>query len=323
MLIIIKKIFTQLNVFFQYKKQGLSLWKCPQFLFAIMGTFIMISAVVTYILATRYLIEPKIAFFIVTISTIVLFIITFSIIRGLEALIEANQMKSEFIRIASHQLRNPITNLKWTLSFLAPKDSKEDKEKQIYFQSLKENIFRMEGLVSDLLTVSKIEQEGLFLNKIEFSFEDLVKKVIFEINPIAKNFNIKIKLEVENSLPKIFEDFQRIKLVVKNLIENAIYYSEKEKSKIKGIVYVRLKKRSKNLFFEIEDYGRGISDEDQKHIFQKFFKSKNILKYQSRGLGLSLYVCKFIIKKSRGKIGFKSKEGRGSTFWFTLPIFIK
>ena len=81
-----------------------------------------------------------------------------------------------------------------------------------------------------------------------------------------------------------------------------------------------MKKKGKNLYFEIKDNGVGIPKGDQKYIFQKFFRSENILRYQTQGSGLGLYISKAIVERSGGKIGFKSEENKGSTFWFTLPI---
>jgi signal transduction histidine kinase len=85
------------------------------------------------------------------------------------------------------------------------------------------------------------------------------------------------------------------------------------------MVELKLEKQEKNLYFEIKDQGVGIPQEDQKYIFQKFFRAKNILRSRTQGTGLGLYIAKSIIEKSKGKMGFRSKEGEGTTFWFTIP----
>lgn len=312
-----KKISAQLNIYAHCKKYGLSLWQCPQFLFLIMGIVIIASALITYALGTRYVADPNLVSLIVLTITIVLFVITFSITRSLEGLVEANRLKSEFISIVSHQLRSPLSNLKWALEFLiSGRLGKTDGKQVEYFKILEDNTARMGELISDLLTVSRIEQRRFPLQKIEFSLEDLIKKVISEFEPLARASNVKIRLEIPKQvLPKAFADSSRIKLVVENLLDNAIRYT-KEKGEIK----IKIETRKKSLICQIRDNGVGIPQEDQKYIFQRFFRSSNVLRYQTQGSGLGLYIAKSIVERSGGKIGFQSKENKGSTFWFTLPI---
>lgn len=312
-----KKILSELNIVARCKKYGVSIWQCPQFLFLLMGLVIMITAVVTYTLGTRVA-DPDTVLLIVFALTIVLFVVTFSITRSLEGLAEANQLKSEFISIVSHQLRSPLSNLKWAVELLMSGRLGEIKGKQSeYLEILKDNTNRMGELVSDLLTVSRIEQGRFPLEKTEFSLPELAKEILAEYEPIAKASQVEIKFEAAANLPKAFADASRIKIVAENLLDNAIRYT-----KDKGEVKIKIESRSKNVFFAVQDTGVGIPQEDQKHIFQKFFRSKNVLKYQTQGTGLGLYIAKSIIKKSGGKIGFQSKESKGSTFWFILPTKI-
>jgi len=189
----------------------------------------------------------------------------------------------------------------------------EEKQTE-YFRILKENSGRMQELVSDLLTVSRIETATLPLKKKEIFLPDLINKLISEFEPFAKASNVEIEFKSQKDLPKVFADPNQIRLVVENLLDNAIRYI-----KDKGKAEIRLEKKGKNLYFEIKDNGVGIPKEDQKYIFQKFFRSENILRYQTQGSGLGLYITKAIVERSGGKIGFKSQEGVGSTFWFTLP----
>jgi len=312
----LKSILLQLNIFAQCKKYGLSLWQCPQFLFLAMGLIIAITAITSYAIATRYIADPQLVALMVLIIATILFIIATIITRSFERLAEANRMKSEFISVVSHQLRSPLSNLGWAIELLMSGRLGKIEEKQTeYFKILKENSARMGELVSDLLTVSRIETTKFPLKKQEFSLEDLIKELISKFEPFAKASNVEIKFLAEENLPKIFTDPSQIRLVIENLLDNAIRYIKE-----RGQVEIKLKKRDKNLYFEVKDNGVGIPKEDQKYIFQKFFRSENILRYQTQGSGLGLYISKAIVERSGGKIGFKSEEGKGSTFWFTIPI---
>jgi len=312
----IKKILEQLNIPAQCKRYGLSLWQCPQFLFILMGVIIIASTLTTYAIGTKYIEEPELVALIVLLITAILFIVAAVITRSFERLAEASRMKSEFISIVSHQLRSPLSNLKWAIELLMSGRLGKIEEKQTeYFRILKENSGRMGELVSDLLIVSRIETARLPLRKDEFSLENLIRELIKEFESFARASNVEIEFKSEANLPKILADPSRIRLVIENLLDNAIRYV-KDSGKVKML----LEKRVQNLYFEIKDNGVGIPKEDQKYIFQKFFRSENVLKYQTQGSGLGLYISKAIIERSAGKIGFKSQEGVGSTFWFTLPI---
>jgi len=311
-----KKVFSQLNILIQCRRYGLSLWQCPQFLFLIMGIIIIGTAVITYAIGNRYIEDPALIALIVLLLTAILFIIAFIIIQGFERLAEANRMKSEFISVVSHQLRSPLSNLRWAIELLMSGRIGKIEEKQTeYFKILKENNSRMEELISDLLTVSRIEQRALPLKKRKFSLENLIKDLILEFKPFIQASNIEVKFKSEEDLPEILADPSQIRLVIGNLLDNAIRYI-----KDKGEVKIKLEKKGKNLYFEIADNGVGIPKEDKKYIFQKFFRADNVLKYQTQGSGLGLYITKAIVEKSGGKIGFSSQEGVGSSFWFTLPI---
>jgi len=280
-----------------------------------MGIIIIGSTLIAYAIGTRYIEDPEIVALIVSILTAILFSIAFIITRSFERLAEASRMKSEFISIISHQLRSPLSNLKWAIELLMSGRLGKIEEKQTeYFRILKENSSRMAELVSDLLTVSRIETATLPLKKQEIFLPNLNKELISEFEPFAKASNVEIKFKFQKDLLKILVDPSQIKQVIENLLDNAIRYI-----KDRGKVEISLEKKNKKLYFEIRDNGVGIPKEDQKYIFQKFFRSENILRYQTQGSGLGLYISKAIIEKSGGKIGFKSEENKGSTFWFTLP----
>jgi len=311
-----KEVLDQLNISAQCKKYNLSLWQCPQFLFLIMGIVIIVSALTAYNIGTRHIEDPLMVSLIVLVLVAVLFVLTFVITQGYERLAEANRMKSEFISVATHQLRSPLSNLRWVIELLMSEKSGQTKKEQTdYFGILKENINRMQDLISELLTVSRIEAAKLPVRKKDFSLKELIEDLISEYRPFIEASNVKISFNARGNLPQVFSDPLHLRLVIENLLDNAIRYI-----KDRGRVEIELFKKGKNICFSIKDTGVGIPEMDKKYIFRKFFRSRNVLKYQTQGAGLGLYISKAIIKRLGGKIFFKSKEGVGSTFWFTLPI---
>lgn len=312
----LKEFLFQLNVAGQCRRYGLPLWQCPQFLFLIMGLIIITSSLLTYSIGNRYIEDPSAVALLVLFITTILLIIAVIITRSFEKLAEANRMKSEFVSIVSHQLRSPLSNLKWVIELLMSGRIASVTDRQLeYLKILKENNKRMEELVQDLLIVSRIEEGRMPLKRENFSLKELIEKVIKEMEIFARASNVEVEFKNDDNLPQIISDPSQIKLVVGNLLDNAIRYV-----KSKGRVEMKLIKKGKELHFEIKDNGVGIPKDDQRYIFQRFFRSGNVLRQQTEGSGLGLYIAKSIIEKSAGKIGFKSQEGVGSTFWFSLPI---
>jgi len=310
-------LFKKLNIFKQCREYNLSLWQCPQFLFVIMGLVIIASALLTYLIGTRYIKDPLTVALIVLILAVILFVLAYIIVRSFERLAESVRMKSKFVGIASHQLRSPLSNLQWVTEMIESERIGQLGEQQLeYFRMVKENVARMQKLISDLVTVYKIQDKRVDLRPKQVSLEQLARKVISEFEFISGAHPVDIDIEAEPDLPSAWADPEKIKTVIKNLLDNAIRYTDSEPRKIN----ISISQQGNQLKFEIEDEGIGIPQQDQDYIFKKFFRGKNATRHQVHGTGLSLFIIKSIIEKSGGKIWFKSKQGRGTTFWFTLPI---
>jgi signal transduction histidine kinase len=311
-----KKFLANLNPLSHCKKYGLSLWQCPQFLFLLMGIIIIAAIIITYSIATLKIGDPRMVSLIVLVVALVLVVIDYIITQSFERIAEASRMKTEFISVVSHQLRSPLTNLKYSLETLMSGKLGKIEEPQVeYFKILEENTQRMGDLINDLLTISRIETGKLPLEKNEVSLEDITKKIVLKFKPFAEASNVKIEVEAESPLPKVFGDRLWLEQVIENLLDNAIRYI-----KDKGEVKIKIYKQGKKIYFSVQDNGVGIPKEEQKYIFQKFFRAQNVLKYQTEGSGLGLHITKRILELMGGKIWFKSKEGKGSTFYFSLPI---
>jgi signal transduction histidine kinase len=309
-----KNILEQLNFVAQCRKYGVPLWQCPQFLFLIMGTIIIASAITAYLIGNRYIDDPQLIALFVLVLTGVLFILTYIITISFEGLAKAARMKSEFVRIVSHQLRSPLTNLGWAIdSLMAGAVGRIEKSQLEYFQILKENSSRMRELIKDLLITSRIEEGTLAIKREEVSLIEVVKNIVSEFKPFALASNVDIKLEFDKDLPQIYTDSHQVKVVIENLIDNAIRYSKR-----KGSIDIYLGQKEENIYFRIKDNGIGIPEEDQKFIFKKFFRART--SGEQKGSGLGLFINKSIIERLGGKIWFESEEGEGTTFYFTLPI---
>ncbi len=318
-----KSISAQLNIFSQCRKYGVPIQQCPQFIFLVMGIVIIATMLAIYLIGLNCIGSSEIVALIVLTVTMILLILSFIVEQSFERLAEASRMKSEFINIVSHQLRSPLINLKWAVEFLTTETANNISKKQTeYFTILEENCARMNELINDLLTVSRLEQKKITQEKQGISLYDLLNNIISKVKPFAIASNIEIKLKADKNLPKIFIDHSYLNTIMENFIDNAIRYSpvhlaDKEHQ---GLIEIKLEQKQKNIYFEVKDNGIGIPEQDQKYIFQKFFRSRNASQYQKQGTGFGLYITKSIVEKSGGKIGFVSEQGKGTTFWLTLPI---
>lgn len=311
-----KELFPTLNPLKSCKKYGVPVWQCPLFLFLVMGILIIAVIIATYFIATLQIDDPMVVSLIVLFVGLILLVIDYTITHSFERIAEASRMKTEFISVITHQLRSPLTNLRFSLEILtSEKLSEPEEDKSEYYKILKENAQKMNVLIDKLLTVSRIESGQIPLKKQEVSLEELTKAIILKFKAFAEASNVTIELKAEKNLPKVTADPLWLEEVVENLLDNAIRYTRE-----KGKVRIKIQGKKKKIYFEIQDEGVGIPEEEQKYIFQKFFRAKNALKRQTEGSGLGLHIAKRMLKMLGGKISFKSKEGKGTTFWFVLPL---
>lgn len=312
---ILRKIVDEFNFKKQADELGVSVWKSPPVLFIMMG-FIIISSMLGVYFAYNNYGSVETLIISETALVVVLFSIGASMIGGIDEMARANKLKTEFVSVASHQLKTPLSAINWEVELLSKKFSEglTDKQKELLSEISNANE-RMSRLVNDLLDVARIDQGRLPLMPEEFSLEQIIKDVIDSNKILARTRNVEVSIDEYGKIPFIWGDKRRMVVVMDNLISNAIKYISK-----KGKVSVAITSEANRITVCVKDNGVGIPKNQQKNIAQKFFRSDNAIKNQTEGTGLGLYIAKNVVKQSGGDLWFNSEEGIGSTFCFYLPI---
>ncbi len=295
------------------------LYQCPIFLFLVMG-FVVIGAILTsYFLSKAYNIDPEIQALLALFVAFVTFTIGHFVVQSFSKLAEASMLKSQFLNIISHQLLTPLSALKWSLNLLNSENVKvPEEEKAELFSIINKSNENMINIVNSLLDVSRIDVGKIKLDMSEVDIVKIVKEVMKERENEAEFKNTNFRFEIEDDLPTVYTDKIRMKVVIDNLIGNAIKFNKMGKD-----IIIELFREKNNIIFSVEDFGIGMTKMEKKHIYSKFFRGKNIFRYQTKGFGLGLFTAKFIIDASGGELNFESQEDVGSRFWFSLPLYKK
>jgi len=227
------------------------------------------------------------------------------------------KLKTEFVSVAAHQLRTPLAAIRWSLSLLKEENLTEEDKKDLIEKCTQSND-RMINLVNDLLNVTRIE-EGRYVYELEpKDIIEIAKSSIAAAMEEAKKKKIDFSLILpKEKLPLLEVDEEKISLAIQNLVENAVHYTLPG-----GIVLFKIEynKEKGEVLFTVKDTGVGIPKDQQKRIFTKFFRAENVMRMETEGSGLGLFITKNIIESHKGKIWFESEENKGTTFYFTLPV---
>ena len=221
-----------------------------------------------------------------------------------------------FVSIISHQLKTPLSIVKGYLEGLLTGDQgKINPGQKEYLKEALEINKETINLVNDYLKYCQLTTGNIEVNPKWTSLENVVDDVVKQMTPLAKSSNCEIDYKKpKGKLPKVYVDLIKIKQVIQNILTNAIRYIKRT-----GKIIVRIKREKNDIIFSCQDNGVGIPKSEQKEIFTRFFRGKNVISLDSRGSGLGLYLARLVIESSGGKIWFNSKEGKGTTFYFSLP----
>lgn len=230
---------------------------------------------------------------------------------------QIDNVKSDFILLASHQLRTPLTAVKWTSEELLFRSKKIDAAKQKrYIQQLHASNERMIELVSALLEVAKIDL-GLGIMRAKPESVELsiyLEQVLKDLSAQVLKKKITIQKDIDKNLSKVLIDPNWARLIMQNLLTNAIKYSSRGQ-----LVAVAIKQQPKHILLEVADNGCGIPAEQQDRVFSKLFRADNAQKLESDGSGLGLYMAKAMVEEAGGTIWFDSVENQGTVFYVKLP----
>lgn len=231
------------------------------------------------------------------------------------------QRKDEFISIASHELKTPLTSIKAFTQLLEKYFQNKNDDHSIYLLSrMHAQVNKLTELINELLDVTKIQSGKLKMEKGHYALDKLIEEVAQDVQTA---FGAKHAFKVKtNQTPKVYIDRYRIGQALTNLLVNAIKYSPQADK-----VIINTKVDKKDIIISVQDFGIGIPKENQQNIFERFYsiekKKEGASKIPELGLGLGLYITSEIIKRHHGKIWVKSQVGKGSTFFFSLPLITK
>ncbi|PID31674.1 hypothetical protein CR970_04515 [Candidatus Saccharibacteria bacterium] len=234
--------------------------------------------------------------------------------RTNDKLLRMDETKDEFITMASHQLRTPLTSIKGYLSMVLEGDggSLAPLQRKMLDQSFI-SAQRMVALIADLLNVSRLRTGKFVLEPKMSNLATVVKQEAAQLQGTAKSRRLKLTVDAPKKFPRLYMDETKIRQVVMNFIDNAIYYTPPG-----GNIHVVVRETEKTISLTVTDDGIGVPKHEQYHLFTKFYRAGNARKARPDGTGLGLFMAKKVVVAQGGAILFKSKEGKGSQFGFTF-----
>lgn len=229
----------------------------------------------------------------------------------------SEQMKSDFVSFVTHQLRTPLSGIKWMLE-LATDMTENPEEVQSFIRDARVSTDRLIELVNNLLDISRLERGRLQIALRRIDLADLTKGVVGEITPLLLEKKQTLSILAADDLPQPYADVQLLRQAILNLVSNAIKYTPAG-----GEIRIQIACENNRIRWAIKDTGIGIPKADLGKLFEKFYRAENASAIETKGTGLGLYLVRLIVEQFGGNVWCESEEGAGSTFQFTLPLNVR
>lgn len=226
---------------------------------------------------------------------------------------ELNELKSRFVSMASHEFRTPLGGILTSISLISKYPKTEDEPKrEKHIHNIKKSVRNLTNILNDFLSLDKLEQGKITSSPIKFNLTKFINESVEELREMSdKGHKFEISHHIQDFM--VNQDKEMFRNVVINLVSNAVKYSPEGST-----VFIRTDLKDEKVTLEIQDQGMGIPIQDQKHLFERFFRAKNVINLQGTGLGLN--IVKRYIDLMGGTISFTSQENQGTTFKITLPV---
>ena len=229
---------------------------------------------------------------------------------------QLEEAKSNFLSIASHQLRTPLTAIRWYAEMLSAGDAgKLKKQQKEFVGEIYGSVLKMIEMINTFLVLSRIESGRTKNEPVEINLSKFTEEIIHDFKPLIDEKKIKVKLTADDNLPIVISDRIMIRQVIANLLSNGVNYVDKN-----GEILIEIKTSGKEIVYSIKDNGIGIPENQKNKIFERFFRAGNAQLKIPSGTGLGLSLIKQVVELWKGRIWFESKEGKGAKFYFTIPI---
>jgi PAS domain S-box-containing protein len=227
---------------------------------------------------------------------------------------QIEEMKADFVTLTTHQLRTPLTGIKWLLE-LAAGDRGSSEATRLHIRDAEAAADRLIEIVNNLLDSANLESGTLNVTAETTDLGDLTRSVLEELDPAIRDKRCQVVVSGADEIGTTLADPKLLRQAILNLVSNAVKYTPPA-----GRIAIRMRRDPSALSWEIEDTGIGVPAAARSRLFQKFYRADNAYAMAPEGTGLGLYLARLIVERFSGRLWFESEEGRGSTFGLTLPL---